>query len=78
MSDNNKQKQDLQKEAENSPKDQHKDKHKEVPLDEKLLTSLEQGLPECSGMAMGVDRLIMWLCCSDNIKDVICFSKNEL
>ena len=30
MSDNNKQKQDLQKEAENSPKDQYKDKNKET------------------------------------------------
>ena len=42
MSDNNKQKQDLQKEAENSPKDQHKDKHKEVPLDEKLKETEEK------------------------------------
>ena len=42
MSDNNKQKQDLQKETENSPKDQHKDKNKEVPLEEKLKETEEK------------------------------------
>ena len=42
MSDNNKQKQDLQKEAENSPKDQYKDKNKEVPLEEKLKETEEK------------------------------------
>jgi len=49
-----------------------------VNLDEKFIKSLEQGLPECSGMALGVDRLIMWLCGADNIKDVICFSEDEI
>ena len=42
MSDNNKQKQDLQKEAENSPKDQHKDKNKEVSIEEKLKETEEK------------------------------------
>ena len=49
-----------------------------VPLDKKLLKSLEQGLPECSGMALGIDRLIMWLCCTDNIQEVICFTEDEV
>tara|TARA_B100000945_G_C20158509_1_gene491985 strand:- start:459 stop:710 length:252 start_codon:yes stop_codon:yes gene_type:complete len=49
-----------------------------VPLDKKFLKSLEQGLPECSGMALGIDRLLMWLCGSDNIKDVICFTVDEV
>ncbi len=49
-----------------------------VPLDKMLLKSLEQGLPECSGMALGVDRLIMWLCGTDNIQDVICFTNEEI
>ena len=49
-----------------------------VPLDNKFLKSLEQGLPECSGMALGIDRLIMWLCGSENIKDVICFTEDEV
>ena len=42
MSDNNKQKQDLQKEAENSPKDQYKNKSKEVPLEEKFKETEEK------------------------------------
>ena len=42
MSDNNKQKQDIQEEAENSPKDQYKDKNKEVPLEEKLKETEEK------------------------------------
>jgi len=50
----------------------------EVPLDDNLIKSLEQGLPESSGMALGVDRLIMWLCGIQNIRDVICFSENEI
>ena len=49
-----------------------------VSLDKKLLKSLEQGLPECSGMALGIDRLIMWLCGTDNIQDVICFTEDEV
>ena len=49
-----------------------------VPIDKKLLKSLEQGLPECSGMALGIDRLIMWLCGADKIQDVICFAENEV
>jgi len=49
-----------------------------VPLDEKFLSCLEQGLPESSGMALGIDRLIMWLCGTDNIQDVICFTEDEV
>ena len=42
MSDNNKQKQDIQEEAENSLKDQYKDKNKEVTLEEKLKETEEK------------------------------------
>ena len=49
-----------------------------VPLDKKLLNSLELGLPDCSGMALGIDRLIMWLCGSNNIQEVICFTRDEI
>lgn len=49
-----------------------------VPLDEKFLKCLEQGLPESSGMAMGVDRLVMWLCGSKQIREVLCFTEDEI
>ena len=49
-----------------------------VPLDKKFLKSIEHGLPECSGMALGIDRLIMWLCGTDNIQEVICFTEDEV
>ncbi len=30
-----------------------------VPIDEDFLASLEKGLPDCSGVALGIDRLLM-------------------
>jgi lysyl-tRNA synthetase class 2 len=30
-----------------------------MPIDEHLLEALEQGLPSCSGVAAGVDRILM-------------------
>ena len=59
-------------------KNRKSEERETVPLDKKLLKSLEQGLPECSGMALGIDRLIMWLCCTDNIQEVICFTEDEV
>ena len=59
-------------------KNRKSEERETVPLDKKLLKSLEQGLPECSGMALGIDRLIMWLCGTDNIQDVICFTEDEV
>lgn len=42
----------------------------EIPLDEELLTALPN-MPNCSGVALGVDRLLMFLINTNKIQDVI-------
>lgn len=48
-----------------------------VPLDENFLKSLEKGLPDCAGVALGIDRLIMLALECESIKSVISFSFEE-
>lgn len=45
----------------------------EVPLDHHLLQALEAGLPECSGVALGVDRLLMALGGHGHLDEVVAF-----
>lgn len=44
-----------------------------LPIDELFLAGLEQGLPDCSGVALGIDRLIMAALGTDRITDVLSF-----
>jgi lysyl-tRNA synthetase class 2 len=43
------------------------------PLDEHFLNALEAGLPDCAGVALGIDRLLMLKINATHIKDVINF-----
>ncbi len=43
------------------------------PLDERLLAALGQGFPDCAGVALGVDRLLMAMLRSERIADVLAF-----
>jgi len=45
----------------------------DVVMDERLLAALETGLPECAGVAIGIDRLLMVLSASKNLSEVINF-----
>lgn len=45
----------------------------QLPYDKQLIHALEAGLPECAGVALGLDRLMMILCNTDKISDVISF-----
>lgn len=51
---------------------------KSLPLDQKFLTALKQGLPECSGVALGLDRLLMIITGSKRISEVLCFADSEV
>jgi lysyl-tRNA synthetase class 2 len=43
-------------------------------MDEQLLAALDHGLPDCSGVALGIDRLLMLLTKSHEIEQVISFA----
>jgi lysyl-tRNA synthetase class 2 len=43
------------------------------PLDEDFLAALEAGLPDCSGIAMGLDRLLMLITGAKHIHAVLAF-----
>ena len=43
----------------------------EMPLDEAFLAALERGLPDCAGVALGVDRLLMLACDAAHIDEVM-------
>jgi lysyl-tRNA synthetase class 2 len=43
------------------------------PLDEALLSALDAGLPDCAGVALGMDRLLMAMLGTDRIADVLAF-----
>jgi lysyl-tRNA synthetase class 2 len=45
----------------------------EVPMDETLIHALQHGLPDCAGVALGLDRLLMLAAETDCIAEVVSF-----
>ena len=41
------------------------------PVDEDFLAALEHGLPDCAGIALGFDRLVMLASGAEHIEDVL-------
>jgi lysyl-tRNA synthetase class 2 len=49
-----------------------------VPMDTRLIAALRHGLPECSGVALGVDRLLMAILKLDHIEAVLAFDAGRV
>ena len=48
------------------------------PLDEPFLEAMQRGLPDCGGVALGVDRLIMLLTGASHIADIRAFTDDGM
>ncbi len=49
------------------------DGRRALPTDSRLAQAMRAGLPDCSGVALGVDRLVMVACGYDSIHEVVAF-----
>jgi lysyl-tRNA synthetase class 2 len=69
LTDAEEQKQRIDKELQT----RHRENRRSYPHDETLIAALEAGLPDCAGVAIGVERLQMVFDKTDDIGDVVTF-----
>jgi len=50
-----------------------KEKCPDMPIDYYFLDALKQGRPECAGIAVGIDQLLMVMTGTEGIRDVLNF-----
>ena len=50
---------------------------RELPMDENLLAALESGFPDCAGVALGIERLLMCISGRGDIRDVLVFGFSD-
>jgi len=50
-----------------------KNKQQSIPLDKYLIEAMKEGLPECAGVALGLERLLMVLTATEDINNVLAF-----
>jgi len=48
-----------------------------IAVDEKLVRDVGSGFPECAGIALGVDRLLMLMLEKENIEEVVFFQREK-
>jgi len=53
-------------------------KQSTIPVDQHLIDALRKGMPACAGVAMGIERLLMFLLDTEDIRDVLTFSFAEI
>ncbi len=44
-----------------------------MPIDHHFLAALESGMPDCAGVALGIERLLMAMLATDDIADVLAY-----
>jgi lysyl-tRNA synthetase class 2 len=47
---------------------------KEKPIDKNFISALASGIPQCAGVALGIDRLVMLALKKHHIQEVISFT----
>lgn len=55
----------------------HEQHRPEMEIDQRFIAALQSGLPDCSGVAIGLDRLLMLITSAQHIDQVIAFTRDR-